>query len=107
MNNRSWRNITNILTRLPEIDKYQEITWEWTIRRDYKDRLIETAAFLLDSSIKTSSVDPKPLLESIYYLESAIITECNGNITLYNSNDLSFVSAGLLKNTGLAHVHLV
>jgi hypothetical protein len=35
----SWEVVQSYLASLPSIDKYSEETWEWTIGRDYKDRL--------------------------------------------------------------------
>lgn len=36
---KSWREVLNALPMLPNVTKYPEETWEWTIGRDYKDRL--------------------------------------------------------------------
>lgn len=37
----SWEVVaSNVLQRLPEESKYSEETWEWTIARDMKDRLV-------------------------------------------------------------------
>lgn len=35
----SWRKVFEMLPELPYLDKYDEETWEWTIGRDWKDRL--------------------------------------------------------------------
>jgi hypothetical protein len=91
----SWNVVSNVLSELPDVDKYTEETWEWTIGRDFKDRVIDTAAYFLESAIAVSSVDPIPLIEAAYWLETAILLEKNNPSTI------------LLKNAGLAHVHLV
>ena len=37
----SWRVVAdNVLKQLPPESKYSEETWEWTIARDMKDRLV-------------------------------------------------------------------
>jgi hypothetical protein len=36
---RSWAQVTQELPRLPDVRKYPEETWEWTIGRDFKDRV--------------------------------------------------------------------
>jgi len=35
----TWRKVVDTLPVLPFLDKYSEETWEWTIGRDWKDRL--------------------------------------------------------------------
>jgi len=38
---KSWKIVSeNVLKKLPEESKYSEETWEWTIARDMKDRLV-------------------------------------------------------------------
>lgn len=38
---KSWQVVAeNVLKKLPEENKYSEETWEWTIARDMKDRLV-------------------------------------------------------------------
>ncbi len=61
---------------------------------------IDTAAFLLESALKVASKDYQPLIAAIYFLESAIYLESVSNST-------RGLSAGLLKNAGLAHVNLI
>jgi hypothetical protein len=36
----SWRTVVTALPRLPDVKKYPEETWEWTIGRDFKDRVL-------------------------------------------------------------------
>lgn len=93
----SWEKVVSALPALPDLSKYPEETWEWTIGRDYKDRLSETAAFVLLTAIKSAASDVRPLVDAAYWLESAIWKE-GGPQAAHTS---------LLKNAGLAHVHLI
>mmetsp|Transcript_21047 Transcript_21047/g.30398 ORF Transcript_21047/g.30398 Transcript_21047/m.30398 type:complete len:795 (-) Transcript_21047:201-2585(-) len=95
----SWKAVRSALPSLPDEAKYPEETWEWTIGRDYKDRLTDTAAFYLEVALKTASQDYRPLVNAVYWLESAVYYE-GGEV---HGNP----SAALLKNTGLAHVNLI
>lgn len=36
----SWRTLLGHLPALPDVRKFPEETWEWTIGRDFKDRVI-------------------------------------------------------------------
>ncbi len=42
----SWLTVQTYLPRLPDTEKYPEETWEWTIGRDYKDRLMGKYYFI-------------------------------------------------------------
>ncbi len=115
-NNYNWHIATRALPSLPDTKKYTEETWEWTIGRDFKDAIADTGAFLLDNAIKIANTDPLPLVEAIYFLESCIYlergvanTSTHSKISPYSSvNDPNAkISALLLKNAGLGHVHLV
>ena len=64
--------------------------------------MIDTAAFLLESALKVSSTDYKPLVYALYFLESAIAYENN----TISKNSMG-PSTSLLKNTGLGHVNLI
>ena len=55
---------------------------------------IETGAYALDSAIKVAHLNYKPLVNAIYFLESAIIID-------------EHASTSLLKNVGLGHIHLI
>jgi hypothetical protein len=103
------------LSSLPDEMKYPETTWEWTIGRDFKDRLtgcvpcsnllfllyvnvifiLDTASFLLEKAIAAANEDPAPLVYALYLIETAILFES------------PTVPSMLLKNAGLGHVHLV
>jgi hypothetical protein len=100
---------------------YPEETWEWTIGRDFKDRLTgnndlstvhleflnemltccdtDTSAFYLEAALKVAATDYKPILNAVYVLESTIYFE--------RSIEGGKPSSALLKNTGLAHVNLI
>lgn len=115
-NSYNWHIATRALPSLPDTKKYTEETWEWTIGRDFKDSIADTGAFLLDNAIKIANVDPLPLVEAIYFLESCIYLErgvanisAHSKISPYSSvNDQNAkISALLFKNAGLGHVHLV
>ena len=56
----------------------------------------------METALKISSVDYKPLVFAVYFLESAIHYE--GGL---HSNSSKIPSTALLKNTGLAHVNLI
>ncbi len=116
-NNYNWHIATRALPSLPDTKKYTEETWEWTIGRDFKDSLADTGAFLLDNAIKIANIDPLPLVEAIYFLESCIYLERGVANTSDNTVKISpystvndpnaKINALLLKNAGLGHVHLV
>ncbi|RYH19587.1 DUF2723 domain-containing protein [archaeon] len=93
----SWSSVTKALPALPSDIKYPEETWEWTIGRDYKDRVGDTASYYLDVAIKTAGRDAKALVDAVYWLETS----------LYLEGGLANSPSGLLKNAGLGHVHLV
>lgn len=92
----AWQRVLSFLPRLPHVSKYPEETWEWTIGRDFKDRLTDTAAYLLDRAIKEESEVVQPLIDATYWLETA-----------YLLDGPEVAPASLLKNMGLAHVHLL
>eukprot|EP00605_Chrysophyceae_sp_TOSAG23-4_P001021 GSChrysophyteH1.ASY1.ANO1.1122.1 assembled CDS len=94
----NWQHVLKNIRQLPNTEKYTEETWEWTIGRDFKDRVIDTAAFFLESSISVASTDPAPLCNAVYWLESAILLE---------TVDKGEVPTSLHKNAGLGHLHLV
>lgn len=48
----SWERVLSFLPMLPDLQKFPEETWEWTIARDVKDRLGDTAAYLLERTIR-------------------------------------------------------
>lgn len=58
---------------------------------------LDTAAYLLLTAIPIANQDPQPLLEAVYWLESAIALEGGEQA----------VATGVLKNAGLGHVHLI
>eukprot|EP01041_Mallomonas_annulata_P009255 gene9255-19212_t len=88
------------MPQLPDVNHYPEETWEWTIGRDFKDRVSDTAAFLLQLAISSASTDPQALVEAVYWLETAVFME----MYVHTSSP---PPAGLLKNLGLGHAHLV
>ena len=119
----SWHTVAeNVLKKLPPESKYPEETWEWTIQRDMKDRLVgnlatsffyviecmfintmqqyctDTSSFFLQIAISEAKQDPLGLVDSVYWLESTLFFEggVNGSAT-----------TSLLKNTGLAHVNMI
>lgn len=96
-----WRQVMPLITPFPDPIKYPEETWEWTILRDFKDRLADTGAYLLQSAVEQLTSDPLPLIDAIYWLESAVILETR---TLKKGDKVPYP---LLKNAGLAHVHLI
>lgn len=86
---------------LPDLSKYPEETWEWTIGRDFKDALADTAGYYLDLAIQTAANDSLPLVDAVYWLESAIAME---EAAQPDFTKLMYI---LYKNSGLGHVHLV
>jgi hypothetical protein len=95
---KSWKIVMNdgYNYTFPSEKKYPEETWEWTIVRDTKDRLVDSSSYLLSIAIPYANTNPLPLVESLYLLESAVYME--GEVEAPTS---------LLKNLGLGHVHLV
>ncbi len=55
----------------------------------------DTAAYLLLSALTTAASDAQPLVDAVYWLESTFLVEG------------AACPSSLLKNLGLAHVHLV
>ena len=97
-NSNHWQKITNLISHLPDLQRYPEETWEWTIARDYLDKVTDTAAFRLSKATQEGAVCSVCLIEAVYFLESAVYLENSRNNT---------VPTYLLKNLGLAHVHLI
>lgn len=104
------------LSKLPDLNKYPETTWEWTIGRDFKDRVVEVAASNLEAAIRDEASSYEPLIDAVYLIESAVILEgLVSNETLSHRQDGDFhldhgrgrVPTPVLKNAGLAHMHLV
>ena len=52
------------------MSQYPEETWEWTIGRDLKDRVADSAAHLLEKAIPTMAVEVQPLVDAVYWLEN-------------------------------------
>eukprot|EP01042_Synura_sphagnicola_P001191 gene1191-1345_t len=73
----AWTSVLEALPNLPDEAKYPQETWEWTIGRDFKDRVADTAAYLLEGAIAGTTTAPsaKPLLYAVYWLESALLLE--------------------------------
>ena len=94
----NWQKVSKSLSRLPDIEKYSEETWEWTIGRDFKDRVGDTAAYMLSSAIVSAKDDADPIISAVYWLESAIALEIGSGHK---------PSSPLLKNAGLGHLHLI
>jgi hypothetical protein len=90
--------LTESLSTLPNVYKYPETTWEWTIGRDFRDRLIDMGAQALEMAIPRANENPNPLIYAVYLLETAISFEINAR---------SDPSPALLKNAGLGHIHMV
>lgn len=44
----AWQTVGRLLPRLPDPVKFNQETWEWTIGRDWLDRVTSTAAYLLE-----------------------------------------------------------
>ena len=103
----------NILPELPNVIKYPEETWEWTIGRDFKDRVAEAGASLLELAIAEIDKDVQPLISAVYMLESAIQMElrtaAEANITDLDGgeNGRPLLPTALLKNAGLGQVYLM
>eukprot|EP00606_Chrysophyceae_sp_TOSAG23-5_P000375 GSChrysophyteH2.ASY1.ANO1.179.1 assembled CDS len=95
----NWQYVLKNLRELPNLAKYTEETWEWTIGRDFKDRLQDTASFYLEIAIPVADKDPAPLANAVYWLETALILE--------KLDSSKKVPTSLYKNAGLGHLHLV
>ena len=108
-----WKKVMNILPELPSVIKYPEETWEWTIGRDFKDRVAEAGASLLELAIAHVDKDIQPLISAVYFLESAIQMElrsaAEANITDLDigNNGQPVLPTALLKNAGLGQVYLM
>jgi hypothetical protein len=96
MNDQTWDIVHRLLNELPDVNKYPEETWEWTIGRDFKDRVAETAAYRLELAIAHEKVDVQPLIDAMYWIETAVLLDGKEN-----------VMTSVLKNAGLAHIHLI
>lgn len=119
--------VASALGHLPDKRKFDEHTWEWTIGRDFADRVLgilrtfvlqsltvwfittfilnlDVAAYLLEQAIPLTTTQSETLMDAIYWLEVSVALE------------KSFPSkpggplippTSLLKNAGLGHAHLV
>jgi hypothetical protein len=121
----SWQGVLARLNRLPDLDKYTEETWEWTIGRDFKDRVVDVAAFALEGAIAADSApivnghDLKAgtaLVDATYWIECAVILESLESNASRAERDQTHgepvsgrgrVPTSVLKNAGLAHMNLV
>jgi hypothetical protein len=99
-NTKEWLQLSRHFAALPDLTKYPETTWEWTLGRDYTDKIIDTASFRLMKAIDAegSSSSSSALVEAVYFLESAVFFEVSRNTT---------IPTFLLKNVGLGHLHLI
>ena len=93
----AWQTVLSTLQSLPPEDQYPEETWEWTICRDFKDRVAETAAYLLEVAIADQEEDPMVLLDAMYWMEASVALERLGG---------GKVPWNVAKNAGLAHFNL-
>jgi hypothetical protein len=107
------------------------VTWEWTIGRDFRDRVIGTLQKLLEFTDIISGTDVictdtaasalhlalqakhantdannDALIYALYLLESAIVLDSDP-VHVGRMSAMAAPSTSLLKNTGLAHVHVV
>ena len=100
-NDRDWNMVSTILPSLPDEKRYKADTWEWTLARDFIDRLTDTASYRLSKAVESTPAGagtPEALISAVYFLESAIALESGRNFT---------IPSYLYKNAGLAHVHLI
>jgi hypothetical protein len=97
-NGKEWAKVSKHVTTLPSLERYPEETWEWTLGRDYTDKVTDAASFRLMKAIETAATDPDSLIEAVYFIEYAAYLEMSRN----NS-----VPTFVLKNLGLGHVHLI
>ena len=84
-----------------------------------KNFLTDTAAVLLETALEEAKVDPYPLINAVYWLESACTFEQEGPLVLPRNlrpsdeppppqlGMLKNCPGALMKNAGLGHVHLV
>lgn len=116
MTEASWQGVLSRLRHLPDLDKYTEETWEWTIGKNLKQRVVDVAAFALEGGIAAAETNLEPLIDATYWIESAAILEAlesNGSRSarLEANEGPSFgrgwVPTSVLKNAGLAHMQLV
>ena len=62
----------------------------------------DTSAFLLEAAIPAAASDPRPLVDAVYWLESSLLLELGH----FSGANMSYIPTPVLKNLGLAHVHL-
>ena len=100
----AWDHVHANLPKLPDLEKYSEETWEWTVARDYWDHRIEHATFMLD--MITSPVCEKQRVcvgsRTLLLLSEAanILEECVSRDTLN-------ATAATWKNLGIAYSRIV
>ena len=97
----AWRVIGRYHEHLPDIYRYNEETWEWTIVREFYSHWLARATYLLDLAVKANPnnepISTLPaLIESALWLEYARLADTT-----------QIPQASLLKNVGLAYLHLV
>lgn len=81
----AWRIVTNRVHSLPDETKYDESTWEYTIRREFFTHLVSRATYLLDLALTSEGrhgTTPAlaSIAEAVFWLELA----CNWDGETYS-----------------------
>jgi len=95
-----WKRISKEFSSgIPNVTKYSERTWEWTIRREFFDHFVSRATHLLDLAIAQEK-DGRSVLKS--FVEASAWME----VAKLN-DDMTMNSVAIWKNLGLAYMHIV
>ena len=97
----AWKVIGRYHKNLPHPRRYGQDTWEWTIGREFYSHWIARGTYLLDLVVKAISNESSntalpSLIESTMWLEYARLADTTES-----------PSASMLKNLGLAYLHIV
>mmetsp|Transcript_12384 Transcript_12384/g.25320 ORF Transcript_12384/g.25320 Transcript_12384/m.25320 type:complete len:783 (-) Transcript_12384:41-2389(-) len=96
--------LTRRFSTLPDISKYTEATWEWTLQREYFDHVYERSAHLLELVINDpppSGLTPQDRLNLLVEV-SAVFELVLSQDAMKREEDY-----GLYKNLGLAYMSMI
>ena len=72
----AWKIVTDRVQSLPDVKKYDESTWEYTIRREFFTHLVSRATYLLDLALTSegrhgATPTLTSIAEAVFWLELA------------------------------------
>jgi hypothetical protein len=98
-----WHDITSkSLTSLPDLHKYKDDTWEWTIHREYFDHLADWSSFMLDRVTGASNE-----LAGQERMDVLVLTAAVMEFILKHDDFAREKSYATYKNLGLAYMTMI